>query len=154
METKRGKASARPFLQVADFKFNGMSLTDETIIAQFLEVIEAIAVRQIDLPFGTLLLVAPPNDPDAGAIYYYDRNRQYFYELQFEGGYHDIPGLEFDSLLSDSQLIELGGKKQDEHLTGLLLAKLQTRVDDETANHFVEVYTRSQRPHFTDELDS
>ena len=56
----------------------------------FLTIGDAVAARWIQMPNAILLLQMAPENPASGAIYVYDRLRQEFYLLSFEGAEDDL----------------------------------------------------------------
>jgi hypothetical protein len=58
------------------------------------------------MPKGVLLLQAVPNNPQSGAIYLYDRERQIFYFVVFEHGRDDsLTAEEFEQLVTEYDLL-------------------------------------------------
>jgi hypothetical protein len=78
----------------------------EHAIKVFLFIGEAIASRWIQMPKGVLLLQVVPNNPQSGAIYLYDRERQIFYFTCFDQGRDDsLSVTEFDQLVTEYDLV-------------------------------------------------
>ena len=76
------------------------------LIRQFLKIGEAVAGRWIEMPDGVLFLQMVQDVLDSGAIYLYDRIRQVFYQLWFEGGDDDHLTVEdFNQLLTEYDLL-------------------------------------------------
>lgn len=77
----------------------------DRIIRKFLQVGEAVAARWIEMPQGILLLQMVPERPDSGAIYLYDRQKQVFYMVGFDGPEDNLTVEEFNQLLSEYNLV-------------------------------------------------
>lgn len=77
----------------------------DRIIRKFLEIGEGIAARWIEMPQGILLLQMVPGQPDSGAIYLYDREKQVFYMVGFDGPEDNLTIEEFNQLAKDYQLV-------------------------------------------------
>jgi hypothetical protein len=78
----------------------------DRIIREFLKIGEAVAARWIQMPRAILLLQAVPGSLDSGAIYLYDRTRQMFYMLGFDGPDDNLTPEEFDQLFEEYQLLQ------------------------------------------------
>jgi hypothetical protein len=78
----------------------------DRLVKVFLQVSEGIAARWIQMPKAMLLLVTVPDNPASGAIYIYDRVKQQFSLLSFEGADDTLTVQEFDSLLSEYHLVD------------------------------------------------
>jgi hypothetical protein len=76
----------------------------EQTIAAFLEIGEAIATRWIQTSKGVLLLQVVPEDPASGAIYVFDRQRDDWYMLSFEGCEDQFTSEKFDRAFSEYNL--------------------------------------------------
>jgi hypothetical protein len=77
------------------------------LIRQFLKIGEAVAGRWIEMPDGVLFLQMVQDVLDSGAIYLYDRIRQVFYQVWFEGGDDDHLTVEdFNQLLTEYDLLK------------------------------------------------
>jgi len=78
----------------------------EHAIKVFLHIGEAVAPRWLQMPRGVLLLQAVPDNPQSGAIYLYDRERQLFYLVTFEHGCDDsLTAAEFEQLVTEYDLL-------------------------------------------------
>jgi hypothetical protein len=75
------------------------------VIKTFLGIGEAVAARWIQMPNAILLLQMVPENPASGAIYVYDRLRQDFYLLSFEGAEDTLTVEEFSHLLPEYNLL-------------------------------------------------
>jgi hypothetical protein len=78
----------------------------DRLVKVFLQISEGIPARWIQMPKGILLLVMVPDNPASGAIYIYDRAEQQFSLVSFEGGDDTLTVQEFESLLSEYQLMD------------------------------------------------
>jgi hypothetical protein len=92
------------------FNLTALGLKDsglyvDRIIREFLKIGEAVAARWIQMPRGILLLQVVPGRPDSGAIYLYDRAKQLFYMLGFDGPEDNLTPDEFDQLFGEYQLL-------------------------------------------------
>jgi hypothetical protein len=75
------------------------------VIKEFLGIGEAVAARWIQMPKAVLLLQMAPENPASGAIYVYDRIRQDFYMLSFEGAEDNLTLEDFSQLLPEYNLL-------------------------------------------------
>jgi hypothetical protein len=64
-----------------------------------------VAARWIQMPNAILLLQMAPENPASGAIYVYDRLRQDFYMLSFEGAEDNLTLDDFSELLPEYNLL-------------------------------------------------
>jgi hypothetical protein len=78
----------------------------DRIIRKFLEIGEGVAARWIEMPQGVLLLQMVPGQPDSGAIYLYDREKQVFYMVGFDGPEDNLTVEEFNQLLKEYKLVQ------------------------------------------------
>ena len=78
--------------------------TIQQTVAAFLKIGEAIATRWIQTPKGVLLLQMAPENPASGAIYVFDRQRESWYMLSFEGGEDQFTSEQFDQIFSEYRL--------------------------------------------------
>jgi len=93
--------------------------TIEQTVSAFLEIGEAIATRWIQTSKGVLLLQMVADNPSSGAIYVFDRQRDDWYMLSFEGCEDQFTAETFDQVFSEYGLF--GYVEQP----GLLLSSLQ-----------------------------
>jgi hypothetical protein len=77
----------------------------DRVIKAFLGIGEAVAARWIQMPKAILLLQMAPENPASGAIYVYDRLRQDFYMLSFEGAEDTLTLEDFAQLLPEYNLL-------------------------------------------------
>lgn len=154
-EKSRGKAAASFFTSAVELGITG-DISDEIIINRFVTYCEAVATHQIDMPRGTLLLLAPDINPQLGAIYFYDRSTKKFYDLSFEEGQdNDIGNEEFQSIVADYDLKSLADTGKSTYLGELLFATLLSRPSDEAVSQFADAWVRSQPPRtHLDEFDA
>ena len=105
MPHSRGAVSFEPLFTSEDVGLRqGASV--EHAIKVFLYIGEAIASRWIQMPKGVLLLQSVPDNPQSGAIYLYDRERQTFYLVVFEHGRDDcLTTAEFEQLVVEYNLL-------------------------------------------------
>jgi len=68
----------------------------EQTVAAFLEIGEAVATRWIKTAKGVLLLQMVPDNGASGAIYVFDREREQWYMLSFEGCEAQFTSEKFD----------------------------------------------------------
>jgi hypothetical protein len=90
----------------------------EQTVAAFLEVGEAVATRWIQTAKGVLLLQMVPDNSASGAIYVFDRMRDDWYMLSFEGCEDQFTSEKFDRAFSEYDLFRLVEQP------GLLLSEL------------------------------
>lgn len=116
MQRSLGKMSA---YKMFNWRDRAASTIQQTIAA-FLDVGEAIATRWIQTQKGVLLLQMTPNDNASGAIYIFDRQRDDWYMLSFEGCEDQFTSEQFDRIFSEYKLFSYVEQP------GLLLSQLQT----------------------------
>lgn len=119
MRTSLGKLSAYKMFSWRDQSAGSVERT----VAAFLEVGEAIATRWIETRKGVLVLQMVPNENASGAIYLFDRLRDDWYMLSFEGCEDQFTSEEFDRAFSEYDLFRLVEQP------GLLLSQLQLAND-------------------------
>ena len=95
-----------------------ISSVEQTVVA-FLEIGEAIATRWIQTAKGVLLLQMVPDNGASGAIYVFDRQREQWYMLSFEGCEDQFTSEKFDRAFSEYDLFRLVEQP------GLLLTEFQ-----------------------------
>lgn len=100
MQPSLGKMSAYKMFNWQDREANSLEQT----IAAFLEIGEAIATRWIQTSKGVLLLQMVPDDRASGAIYVFDRQRDDWYMLSFEGCEDQFTPEQFDRVFSEYSL--------------------------------------------------
>ena len=120
--SKRSKGDMNPYrlFSVRDIGVGNPEPHVDRVIEAFLGIGEAVAVRWIQMPKAILLLQMAPDNPASGAIYLYDRSRQEFYLLSFEGGDDNLTLEEFSQLLPEYDLLRYAEQP------GLLEAQLQS----------------------------
>jgi hypothetical protein len=91
----------------------------EQTVACFLELGEAVATRWIETRKGVLLLQMVPDDAASGAIYVFDRLREQWFMLSFEGCEDQFTSEKFDRTFSEYDLFRLVEQP------GLLLSEFQ-----------------------------
>jgi len=91
----------------------------EQTVAAFLEVGEAVATRWIQTAKGVMLLQMVPDNSASGAIYVFDRMRDDWYMLSFEGCEDQFTSEKFDRAFSEYDLFPLVEQP------GLLLTEFQ-----------------------------
>jgi hypothetical protein len=105
MFQSRGPVSFYPLFTAEDIGLR-KDASVEHAIKVFLYMGEAIASRWVQMPKGILLLQAVPDDPQSGAIYLYDRQRQIFYFACFDEGRDDSLSVEeFEQLVTEYDLV-------------------------------------------------
>ena len=105
MEPSRGSITPHRLFSVKDLGLGNPEPHVDLVINEFLTIGDAIAARWIQMPKAILLLQMAPENPASGAIYVYDRLRQEFYLLSFEGAEDDITVDEFSQLLPEYNLL-------------------------------------------------
>jgi len=78
----------------------------DRLVKVFLQISEGIVARWVQMPNGLLLFVMAPDDPASGAVYLYDRTRQEFSLVCFEGADDTLTVAEFDDLVEEYSLID------------------------------------------------
>lgn len=116
MQRSLGNMSAHKMFNWRD---RAASTIQQTVSA-FLEVGEAIATRWIQTPKGVLLLQMVPDNASSGAIYVFDRQRDDWYMLSFDGCEDQFTSEHFDQVFSEYKLFSYVEQP------GLLLSKLST----------------------------
>ncbi len=106
MENKsRGTTTAHRLFSVGDMGVGNPEPHVDRVINKFLSIGEAVAARWIQMPKAILLLQMAPENPASGAIYIYDRQRQDFYILSFEGAEDTLTIQEFAALVEEYNLL-------------------------------------------------
>jgi len=115
MQRSLGKMSAYHLFNWRDRAYDTIQ---QTVIA-FLKIGEAIATRWIQTPKGVMLLQMAPENPESGAVYVFDRQRDTWYLLSFEGCEDRFTSESFDRIFSEYKLFRYVEQP------GLLLAQTQ-----------------------------
>ena len=105
MSLSRGNITPYRLFSVQDMAVGNPEPHVERLIDEFLHIGDAVAARWIQMPNAVLLLQMAPGNPASGAIYVYDRQRQDFYLLSFEGAEDDLTVDEFSQLLPEYNLL-------------------------------------------------
>ena len=105
MNRSRGNMSAHRMWSVKDMGLGNPEPHVDRLIKVFLTIGEAVAARWIQMPKAILLLQMAPDDPASGAIYVYDRLRQVFYMLSFEGADDNLTVEDFSEILPEYNLL-------------------------------------------------
>ena len=105
MEPSRGNITPHRLFSVKDLGLGNPEPHVDRVIREFLSIGDAVAARWIQMPKAILLLQMAPENPASGAIYVYDRLRQEFYLLSFEGAEDDLTVGEFSELLPEYNLL-------------------------------------------------
>ena len=105
MEPSRGSITPHRLFSVKDLGLGNPEPHVDRVIREFLSIGDAVAARWIQMPKAILLLQMAPENPASGAIYVYDRLRQDFYLLSFEGAEDDLTVEEFSQLLPEYDLL-------------------------------------------------
>jgi hypothetical protein len=105
MSLSRGTITPHRLFTVRDLKLGNPEPHVDRVIKAFLGIGEAVAARWIQMPKAILLLQMAPENPASGAIYVYDRVRQEFYLLSFEGAEDDLTVDDFSELLPEYNLL-------------------------------------------------
>jgi hypothetical protein len=106
MEHSRGHLTPHRLFGVKDLGLGNPEPHVDRVIREFLAIGDAVAARWIQMPKAILLLQMVPENPASGAIYVYDRMRQEFYLLSFDGAEDDLTVDEFSQLLPEYNLIQ------------------------------------------------
>ena len=106
MEPSRGSITPHRLFSVKDLRLGNPEPHVDRVIREFLSIGDAVAARWIQMPKAILLLQMAPENPASGAIYVYDRLRQDFYLLSFEGAEDDLTVEEFSQLLPEYDLLQ------------------------------------------------
>lgn len=120
MDRSRGNVTPHRLFSVRDMALGNPEPHVDRVIKEFLVIGDAIAVRWIQMPNAILLLQMAPENPASGAIYVYDRLRQEFYLLSFEGPEDDLTVDDFLQLLPEYNLLRYAEQP------GLLQAQFPT----------------------------
>lgn len=120
MERSRGNVTPHRLFSMRDLGLGNPEPHVDRIINAFLGIGEAVAARWIQMPKAILLLQMAPENPASGAIYVYDRLREDFYMLSFEGEEDTLTLEDFSQLLPEYNLLQYA-----EH-PGLLQVPLQS----------------------------
>jgi hypothetical protein len=105
MELSRGTITPHRLFGVRDLGLGNPEPHVDLVIKAFLGIGEAVAARWIQMPKAILLLQMAPENPASGAIYVYDRLRQDFYMLSFEGAEDTLTLEDFSQLLPEYDLL-------------------------------------------------
>lgn len=105
MKKSRGNITPQRLFGVKDLGLGNPEPHVDRVINAFLGIGEAIAARWIQMPKAILLLQMAPENPASGAIYVYDRLRQDFYMLSFEGAEDTLTTEEFAALFTEYDLL-------------------------------------------------
>jgi hypothetical protein len=105
MSGSRGTIYAHRLFSVRDLGFANPEPNVSLLIRAFLKIGEAVAARWIEMPGAILLLQMAPDDPASGAIYIYDRRREEFYMICFEGEDDHLSMEDFEAILSEYGLL-------------------------------------------------
>lgn len=73
-------------------------------VDEFLALGEAIATRWIQTTKGLMLLQMAPGNPSSGAVYVFDRQREVWYMLSFEGCEDRFTSKRFDRVFCEYKL--------------------------------------------------
>ncbi|MGB8132382.1 MAG: hypothetical protein WCG81_21525 [Candidatus Angelobacter sp.] len=110
MQLSRGNINAHRLFSVRELGLGSPEPHVDRVIQAFLQIGEAVAARWIQMPNGILLLPVAPENPASGAIYVYDRRRQEFYLLCFDGPDDNLTAEDFCALLSEYNLLQYAEK--------------------------------------------
>jgi hypothetical protein len=106
MEHSRGHLTPHRLFSVKDLGLGNPEPHVDRVIREFLTIGDAVAARWIQMPKAILLLQMAPENPASGAIYVYDRLRQEFYLLSFEGAEDNLTVDDFCHLLPEYDLLQ------------------------------------------------
>jgi hypothetical protein len=102
-----------------DWRNRGTDTVQQTV-TEFLELGEAIATRWIQTAKGLMLLQMAPENPASGAVYVFDRQREVWYLLSFDGCEDRFTSAEFDRVFCEYKLFSYVDQP------GLLISQLAT----------------------------
>src|SRR3954447_14896518 len=105
MEPSRGSITPHRLFSVKDLGLGNPEPHVDRVINEFLSIGDAVAARWIQMPSAILLLQMARENPASGAIYVYDRLRQEFYLLSFEGAEDNLTLDDFCQLLPEYDLL-------------------------------------------------
>jgi hypothetical protein len=120
MELSRGSIKAHRLFSVRELGLGDPEPYVDRLIKTFLGIGEAVATRWIQMPKAILILQSVPENPASGAIYVYDRLRQEFFMLSFDGPEDNLTLDEFLELLPEYNLLRFAEEP------GLLQLPFQT----------------------------
>jgi hypothetical protein len=106
MALSRGIITPHRLFTVKDMGLGNPEPHVDRVIRAFLSIGDAVAARWIQMPKAILLLQMAPENPASGAIYVYDRLRQDFYMLSFEGAEDTLTLEDFSQLLPEYNLLQ------------------------------------------------
>jgi hypothetical protein len=106
MEHSRGHLTPHRLFSVKDLGLGNPEPHVDRVIREFLTIGDAVAARWIQMPKAVLLLQMAPENPASGAIYVYDRLRQEFYLLSFEGAEDNLTVDDFCHLMPEYDLLQ------------------------------------------------
>ena len=106
MEPSRGSITPHRLFSVKDLGLGNPEPHVDRVINEFLSIGDAVAARWIQMPSAILLLQMAPENPASGAIYVYDRLRQAFYLLSFEGAEDNLTVDDFCQLIPEYDLLQ------------------------------------------------
>ena len=118
MTRSLGKMSVYKLFNWRDSAANTIQQT----VQAFLELGEAVATRWIQTRKGVMLLQMVPDNNASGAIYVFDRQRDDWYMLSFEGCEDRFTSDLFDRIFSEYKLFNYVDQP------GLLLSQMQLAV--------------------------
>jgi len=116
MQRSLGKMTVYPMF---DWR-NRASESIQQTVAEFLELGDAIATRWIQTAKGLMLLQMAPENPASGAVYIFDRQREVWYMLSFEGCEDQFTSGSFDRAFCEYKLFSYVDQP------GLLLSQLHS----------------------------
>ena len=100
MQRSLGKMSVHPLF---DWR-NHASHSIQQTVSDFLSLGDAIATRWIQTAKGIMLLQMAPENPASGAVYVFDRQREVWYMLSFEGCEDQFTSTAFDRVFCEYKL--------------------------------------------------
>ena len=120
MQRSKGDISPYRLFSVRDMGLGNPEPHVDRVIKAFLGIGEAVAARWIQMPKAILLLQMAPDNPASGAVYVYDRLRQEFYLLSFDGADDNLTLEDFSQLFAEYDLLRYAQQP------GLLGAQFQS----------------------------
>src|SRR5437016_5069981 len=105
MQRSKGDISPYRLFSVRDMGLGNPEPHVDRVINAFLGIGEAVAARWIQMPKAILLLQMAPDNPASGAVYVYDRLRQEFYLLSFDGADDNLTLEDFAQLFAEYDLL-------------------------------------------------
>src|SRR5579863_7742266 len=105
MSANKQSIFAYRLFTVQDLGFRDPERNLGRVIEEFLKIGAAVAARWVEMPYAVLILQMSPEDAASGAVYLYDRQRQTFYMICFDGDYDHLTRDDFDLMVAKYNLL-------------------------------------------------